>query len=799
MEEGQTTLLDAPPRQEPPPGKPTRAGSDESRSSRAEASTVGVVDRIVFANPDNGWTVVRLTVRGKGEMTAVGHLASAQPGETLKLRGRWVKDRKYGRQFRVESFDTARPATYIGIERYLSSGLIQGIGKTMAKRLVSEFGLDTLDVIENEPEKLQSVDGIGAVRSARIRQAWKTQRDVRDIMVFLQSHGVGTAYATKIQKRYGEEALRVVRETPHRLAQDVYGIGFKTADRIARDVGVLHDAPERLRAGLLHVLRQGRDRGHVFEWRRDLVQQAKELLDIADGVISTEQLLAALGDLQSQDEITTVDPREWQMRGRPEPPRDTAGGDLAVYLKPLERAERHVADALRHLTGQTELPLRIDVEKALDWYQDFARIELAPSQREALRQALLTKVLVITGGPGTGKTTLVRGLVEILKRKDQRIALTAPTGRAAKRLGDTTGLEAKTLHRLLEFQPETRTFARGPAQPLAADLVVVDEASMLDTSLASSLLWAVPEQARLVLVGDVDQLPSIGPGRVLADVIESGDVATVRLTEIFRQARSSLIVVNAHRVRDGLVPRGGTEPDVNYDGPSEAARTVRHRRTDGRRKEPNADFFFIERDEPEAILSTLEHLVADRIPDSFGFLPKTEIQILTPMRRGLLGTGQLNAELQALLNPNGETVSRSGQVLRVGDRVMQRRNNYDLGVFNGDVGHVVGFDLQEQRASVDLDGRLVIYPFSDLDELTLAYACSIHKSQGSEYPCVVLPLHTQHWVLLQRNLLYTAITRGKKLVVIVGSRRALVQATRHQPTHRRRTLLVERLRRTGLI
>ena len=764
------------------------------RSGDAPEDVEGVVDRIVFANPDNGWTVLRLTVRGKGEMTAVGHLASAQPGETLKLRGRWVKDRKYGRQFRVESFETARPATYIGIERYLSSGLIQGIGKTMAKRLVHEFGLDTLDVIENEPEKLQTVDGIGAVRSARIREAWKAQRDVRDIMVFLQSHGVGTAYATKIQKRYGEEALRVVRETPHRLAQDVYGIGFKTADRIARDVGVLHDAPERLRAGLLHALRDGRDRGHVFQWRLDLVLQANDLLDVPDGAIPEDQLLDALGDLTAQGEITTVDARDWQMRRGPQVPRD----DVAVYLKQVERAESHVADALRHLTGQTELPLRLDVEKALDWYQGFARIELAPSQREALRKALLTKVLVITGGPGTGKTTLVRGLVEILRRKHQRIALTAPTGRAAKRLGDATGMEAKTLHRLLEFQPETRTFARGPSQPLAADLVVVDEASMLDTSLASSLLWAVPEEARLVLVGDVDQLPSIGPGRVLADIIESEEVETVRLTEIFRQARSSLIVVNAHRVRDGLVPHGGAEPDVTYDGPSETARAVRRRHQDGRKREPDADFFFIEREEPEAILSTVEHLVAERIPSSFGFDPKTEIQILTPMRRGLLGTGQLNAELQALLNPDGETVSRGGQVLRVGDRVMQRRNNYDLGVFNGDVGHIVGFDLQEQRASVDLDGRMVIYPFSDLDELTLAYACSIHKSQGSEYPCVVLPLHTQHWVLLQRNLLYTAITRGKQLVVIVGSRRALVQATRHQTTHRRRTLLVERLRRKGL-
>ena len=723
----------------------------------------GVVDRVVYSNEDNGWAVVRLTVRGRGEVTAVGHLMGVQPGESLALSGAWVKDRKFGKQFRVDSFQTVKPSTFIGIEKYLSSGLIEGIGPSMAKKLVRAFGIHTLDIIDKEPERLREVDGIGKKRSARIRDAWQTQSRVRDIMVFLQGHGVSAALAAKIQQRYGDEALNIVKTRPHQLAQDLRGIGFKTADKIARQVGVAPDAPERVEAGLLHVLQQEVDKGHVYSEQGELLGAARELLDI-----DLEHVEAGLKRLQQRKDLILVPLPGFD--GNPA----SADIGLAVYPAWLERTEQGLSQRLRALTAQGRLPLSLDTERALAWYEDKESIQLAETQRRALTQALGAKVMVLTGGPGTGKTTLVKGILDILSRKEIKILLAAPTGRAAKRMQESTGREAKTLHRLLEYQPETRNFARGPDHPLTADLVIVDEASMLDVSLAFSLVKALTDETRLILVGDVDQLPSIGPGRVLADLIESGAVEVARLTEIFRQAEAGLIVVNAHRIRAGLMP---------VNAPKK-----------GDRQAVDADFFFIEKEEPEAILDVLRRLVSDRIPNHFGFDPKQEIQLLTPMRRGLLGVANLNAELQALLNPSGQAVQKGGHLIREGDRVMQRRNNYDLGVFNGDVGRVVGLDLQEQRASVAMDDQTVIYPFDSLDQLTLAYACSIHKSQGSEYPCVVIPLHTQHYTLLQRNLVYTAVTRGRKLVIIVGSRRALDIAVHQQTSNRRRTLLPERLR-----
>ncbi len=714
----------------------------------------GAVDRVVYSNEENAWTVVRLVVRGQGEVTAVGNLLGVQPGESLRLTGTWVKDRKWGKQFKADSYLTVKPSTFTGIEKYLASGLVHGIGTELARRLVQHFGLDTLEVIDRAPGRLAEVSGIGKVRIERITKAWKEQREIRDVMVFLQSHGVSTTYAIKIYKIYGGEAVARVRENPYRLARDVRGIGFKSADRIARHFEIAADSPQRAAAGIVHVLRQAADRGHVFLPRGRLLADTSELLEIG-----VEILGPALDSLVEDGELASVTPP------------GTAAGDApaAIYLKPLEVAERGGAELFRSLTAQRSLELSIDVERAIEWFQSSEKIELAEQQRQALRRAVTCKLMVLTGGPGTGKTTLVKGIVRILSATGLRIQLAAPTGRAAKRLSEATGAAAKTVHRLLELNPRDRTFSRDAGNPLATDLLIVDEASMLDVTLTYHLLKAVPPQARLILVGDVDQLPSIGPGRVLADVIESGAIDVVRLSEIFRQARSSLIITNAHRVRVGARPVLRPEGD-------------------------EGDFFFFERDEPEAILGTVKRLIGERLPRSFSFKPKRDIQVLTPMRRGLLGATNLNAELQALLNPHGVGVTRAGRLLRTGDRVMQARNNYDLEVWNGDVGHVENIDYETDRATIDFDGRLVDYDFLELDELILAYACSIHKSQGSEYPCVVIPLHTQHFALLQRNLLYTALTRGRRLVIIVGSAKALEIAVGTETSTRRSTLLAQRLR-----
>ncbi len=724
-----------------------------------DKSIEGAVERIVYHNEDNGWTVARLVVRGKGEVTAVGHLPGIQAGENLRLSGRWVNDRKFGKQYRADSFLTIQPNTFIGIEKYLGSGLIRGIGPEIARRLVQRFGLDTLDIIDRQPHRLAEVEGIGQVRSTRIRDAWREQREIKDVMVFLQSYGISTSFALRIYKRFGQEAVQTVRNDPYRLAREIYGVGFRTADKIAHSLGIPHDSPRRAAAGLMHTLRQATESGHTYSPRSLLIRETSDLLAAGESLVPQEILEQALDELLREGALIA------ESLGAALP----LGADQApIFPVPLAVAERGLAERLRQLSGQHLLPLRIDVARALEWYESREDIQLAQQQRRALERALTEKVLVITGGPGTGKTTLVRGIVEILTRKGLRVQLGAPTGRAAKRLGEATGVEAKTLHRLLEYSPQERTFARGPDHPLTADLLVVDEASMLDTTLAYHVTKALPPEARLLLVGDVDQLPSIGPGRVLGDLIESQTLEVVRLEEIFRQARESLIVVNAHRVRGARLPVSSPQPD--------------------------GDFFLIEREDPNALLGTLKRLVAERIPKTFGFDPLRDIQILTPMRRGLLGANQLNAELQALLNPEGEAIAQAGQLLRVGDRVMQRRNNYDLEVWNGDTGRVAGQDPEAERVRIDFEGREVAYERQDLDELVLAYACSIHKSQGSEYPCVVIPLHTQHFTLLQRNLLYTAMTRGRKLVILVASRRALQLAVETETSHRRRTLLVERLR-----
>jgi exodeoxyribonuclease V alpha subunit len=713
----------------------------------------GALERVTYVNEENGWSVVKVHVPGRNEpVTAVGPLLGVQPGENLRLTGRWVQDKKYGEQLRVESYLTVQPATLVGIEKYLGSGLVRGIGKVMAARLVKHFEFATLDIIDQDPDRLTEVEGIGPKRKARVVTAWAEQKAVKEVMVFLQSHGVSTTFAVKIYKQYGDRSIAVVRENPYQLAVDVFGIGFKTADKIAADLGISPTSPRRAEAGVLHVLGELSSEGHVYCPHDQLVEGAVAVLEIDAPII--EEAITALSGLGH----VVV---EQQVEGHP------------VYLKALHISEEGAAARLLAILSVPTSPITIDLDRAIQWFEGQQQICLAAQQKEAIRQAVTSKVLVVTGGPGVGKTTIVNGIIRILEKKGRRILLCAPTGRAAKRMSETTGQEAKTIHRLLEFTPRGMTFERNADHPLEADVLVVDEMSMVDIVLFYNLLKAVPPACQLILVGDVDQLPSVGPGSVLRDSIQSGVVDVVTLTEIFRQAQESLIVVNAHRVNQGQPPL------TTKAGGGEAVAAP--------------DFFFVERDEPEDVLATLKNMVARRIPARFRVDALEDIQVLTPMHRGLLGSISLNAELQALLNPEGESLVRGSRLYRVGDKVMQIRNNYELEVFNGDIGRVTSIDVADRQVGVRFDEREVTYDTADLDELVLGYACSIHKSQGSEYPVVVIPVHTQHYIMLQRNLLYTGITRGRKLVVIVGSRKAVAIAVKNNRIDARFTRLTERL------
>ncbi|MET9958971.1 ATP-dependent RecD-like DNA helicase [Streptomyces sp. NPDC006326] len=724
----------------------------------------GVLERITYANEESGYTVARVdTGRGSGDLlTVVGALLGAQPGESLRMEGRWGSHPQYGRQFTVENYRTVLPATVQGIRRYLGSGLIKGIGPRIADRIVEHFGTDTLDVIESEPKRLIEVPGLGPKRTKMIGAAWEEQKAIKEVMVFLQGVGVSTSIAVRIYKKYGDASISVVRNQPYRLAADVWGIGFLTADKIAQSVGIPHDSPERVKAGLQYALSQSTDQGHCFLPEERLIADGVKLLQVDTGLV-----IECLAELAADPEGVVR-----------EPVPDPQGGPplTAVYLVPFHRAELSLVGQVRRLLQAEEdrMPSFRDVDwdKALAWLATRTGATLAPEQRDAVKLALTRRVAVLTGGPGCGKSFTVRSIVELARAKKAKVVLAAPTGRAAKRLSELTGAEASTVHRLLELKPGGDA-AYDRDRPLDADLVVVDEASMLDLLLANKLVKAVAPGAHLLLVGDVDQLPSVGAGEVLRDLLaEDGPVPAVRLTRIFRQAQQSGVVTNAHRINTGLPPLTDGLPDF---------------------------FLFPEEDTEEAGRLAVD-VAARRIPARFGLDPRRDVQVLAPMHRGPAGAGNLNGLLQQAITPARPDLAEKrfgGRVFRVGDKVTQIRNNYEKGangVFNGTVGVVTALDPVEQRLTVRTEeDEEVGYEFSELDELAHAYAVTIHRSQGSEYPAVVIPVTTGAWMMLQRNLLYTAVTRAKKLVVLVGSRKALGQAVRTVSAGRRYTAVAPRL------
>ena len=729
-------------------------------------SLQGTISRITYQHPESHYTVARLDEDGGPSTTVVGVIFPVWEGEEIKVTGAWKRHPRYGLQFQVDHWEKIDPSTIEGIEKYLGSGLIKGIGPTYAKRLVAAFGTETLRVLSEQPLRILDVDGIGEVRARRIMEAWQAQRGMQDVMVFLQGHGVGASLALRIYRVFGADTIAQVRENPYALARQVHGIGFLLADRLAHHIGIRGDFPLRVQAGVLHVLRESAERGHCYLPLNGLAKTACELLAVDD-----ERIDIAVEKLAERNEVVLQDQPD--RRG------------TRVYLVELFEAEKHVADALARLLST---PSFLQSERLRPWEKDKSGargaidllsgslfsdmpLELDEEQIDAARRALNEKAFIITGGPGTGKTTLLMSILTVLRRARVTFALAAPTGRAAKRMTESTGEAALTLHRLLEYNPREGGFQRHEDNPLQVDVIIVDEASMVDLTLMDHLLRAVEPHTHLILVGDVDQLPSVGPGSVLKDFIDSNAVPVAVLKRIFRQDRQSLIVVNAHRILQGQ--------NLEFAD-------ARERR----------DFDFMARESEDEILETIKELLRERIPAWLRLRPDEivqSVQLLTPMHRGMLGTIQLNRELQALLNPIGEGLERGGTTLRVRDKVMQLRNNYDKGVFNGDLGRIVSIDRDDGKIQVDFDDKRVAYEADEWDEISLAYATSIHKSQGSEYPVVILPLHTSHYMMLYRSILYTAVTRGKSLVIVVGSRKALGMAIRNVRVENRNTGLKEKL------
>ena len=699
-----------------------------------------VVERITYQNPDNGYSVLKVSVKGYNDLvTVVGNLLDATVGSVLLLEGDWKVDAKFGKQFAAERWEETLPATVYGIEKYLGSGLIKGVGPHFAKKIVAMFGTDTISVIEDDPEKLLDVHGIGRKRVEKIKESWEKQKEIKNIMLFLQSNGVSTAFAAKIYKAYGNESIDKVKENPFQLADDIWGIGFKTADSIAEKLGISKSDYTRCRSGIMYALNTLADDGHVYAERGQLIRKAVELLEAEeDSVCSSLDRMLAEEDLVLDEQ--------------------------AIYLPPFYYAEIGTAKKLLNLL---DAPVSMDTAESVD----IEKIQSATGMRyddvqvDAIRTAIRSKVMVLTGGPGTGKTTTTQGIISAMQMYGMTILLAAPTGRAAKRMTEATGLEAMTIHRLLEYKPP-EGYQRNEETPLRGDVLIVDEASMIDIILMNSLLKAVPEGMRLILVGDIDQLPSVGAGNVLRDIIDSERLPVVRLTRIFRQAQTSQIIMNAHRINKGQ------EPDI--------------------RNSRNSDFFFLEEEDPDKVVDSIVDLVTTRLPNQYHVKPSA-VQVLTPMQRGVVGAANLNQQLQDALNNSGEYLRRSGTVFRLYDKVMQIKNNYDKEVFNGDIGRIMMVNMDDRELTVRFDDRDIVYDVSELDELVHAYATTIHKAQGSEYPIVVMPVLMTHYVMLQRNLIYTGITRAKKLLVIVGTKKALNYAVRNVTVTARNTKLCQRL------
>ena len=720
------------------------------------ADLQGQIERITYTNDENGYTVAKMKVYGQRDLvTIVGNLMAPIPGEIIKMKGEWANHPKYGEQFKIVQYKSMVPASAYGIQKYLGSGLIKGIGPVMAKRIVKRFGKEPLDIIENKIDRLAEVEGIGEKRIGMLKRAWDDQKEIREVMLFLQSHGVSSGYATKIFKQYGNLSIHVVKQNPYRLATDIFGIGFVTADGIAEKLGFKKDSELRAEAGILYVLHGLSDEGHVYYPYESLVKKCREILQVGREVIVKAFTGAAL-----EKRIVIEDLNEG----------DFSENNKAVYLAKFHLSETRIAERMKTLSHAPKSIREIDTESAIDWVQNQLAIELAEKQVEAVKRAAQSKAMVITGGPGTGKTTIINAILKIFSKLRIKILLAAPTGRAARRMSETTGREAKTIHRMLEYSIQKGGFQKDEEHPLSCDLLIVDEASMIDTILMHHLLKAVPPGATFILVGDVNQLPSVGAGNVLKDIIRSQSVPVVELNEIFRQARESLIIVNAHKINQGLLP------DL---------------KPTGRRLQ---DFYFIEQEDPEEVLKMIIHLAKERIPQRFDFDPVNDIQILTPMHKGIVGAGNLNTSLQNALNPSEDGLMRGNRNFHLRDKVMQIKNNYDKEVFNGDIGRIMRIDSESQEVRISFDGREIPYDFKDLDEIVLAYAISVHKSQGSEYPAVIIPVLSQHYILLQRNLIYTAVTRGRKLVILIGTKRALAMAVGNNKTKRRYTNLRNRLR-----